>query len=338
MFLIENIPKNINESFFHKYLLTLLESMSKDDSVPHMLFYGPRGSGKKTLIRLFLEMLFGPGINDVKNDVYEIPSSGNKIVPINIKKSDFHIIINPTNTNFDKYLVHCVVNNYTKKVLIPTYNHERKLKIILINNVDNMPEFAQTSLRRTMEIYSKSCRFIMWCHKISRVIEPLRSRCLCLKVPSPLNSELYSYVNTVCINEKIFLTLEQMDRILNKANGNIKIALWCLQLLKLGYSDVIIYEELIDKIVSIIISCNTNEINKIRELLYHMMITNINGTQIMTDIVIKLDESDKISDKAKYYIRELATRFEYNLVRGRREIIHHEAFILETMAMLYKFN
>ena len=59
MYLVDKYdPKSVETVYFHKDILKKLVLLSKDESIPHLLFYGPEGSGKKTIIRLFLEMLY----------------------------------------------------------------------------------------------------------------------------------------------------------------------------------------------------------------------------------------------------------------------------------------
>ena len=58
------------------------------------------------------------------------------------------------------------------------------------------------------------------------------------------------------------------------------------------------------------------------------MITNISGTKIIVDTVNKLLLHPKVPDKYKFNIVELAAKYEYNLIIGRREIIHLDAFII----------
>ncbi len=48
MFLVDKyFPKNIEDVVFNKYILEQLFIISQDDSIPHIIFYGPEGSGKK---------------------------------------------------------------------------------------------------------------------------------------------------------------------------------------------------------------------------------------------------------------------------------------------------
>jgi replication factor C subunit 3/5 len=320
-------PKKISDVFFHKDLMKLLLKISKDDAQPHIIFYGPAGSGKKALIRLFLEQMYDSNVHDVVDSIYTVVGSGSTVTNVPIKQSNYHIEINPNNNNFDRYLIQDVVKEYAKRLPLDVFSTNRIFKTVLINNTDNLPYYAQTSLRRTMEKYSGSCRFIMWCRSLSKVIEPLHSRCLCLRVSSPSNEELFERLYKISLNEGMSLKLTDFDRIIASADGNIKKALCLLELKKYNIHSETSYEKAIDSIINLLIFCNIDYTDKIREFLYIIMITNIEGTQIIKDILLKILEHEAISDKSKMIITNNASNFEHNLIRGRREIIHLEAFI-----------
>jgi replication factor C subunit 3/5 len=192
MFFIDKYaPKTANKSILHKDILKLLEFISKDDSIPHIIFYGNDGVGKRRIIKLFLEMLYGKEVNNIEENMYIVSGSGNKVKEVFVKQSDFHIMIEPVDNNFDKYLIQDVVKEYAKRIQINIFKSKKIFKSVLINNLDNLSYYAQTSLRRTMEKYSGTCRFIMWCKSLSRVIEPLKSRCICIRISAPSNDELF---------------------------------------------------------------------------------------------------------------------------------------------------
>ena len=56
--------------FFHKPLFSKLKSISTDDSMPHIIFYGNKGTGKKTMINIFLEMIFDESIYKLDESKY----------------------------------------------------------------------------------------------------------------------------------------------------------------------------------------------------------------------------------------------------------------------------
>jgi hypothetical protein len=68
------------------------------------------------------------------------------------------------------------------------------------------------------------------------------------------------------------------------------------------------------------------------------MITNISGTQIIKDIVKELLDRVEMSEECKLNIVEISAKFEHNLIRGRREITHLEAFISEFIYIINKLK
>lgn len=343
MFFVDKYaPKSVSEAKFNTELLQRLQHMSKNESIPHMLFCGGNGSGKQTVIRLLLEMLFDKDVHKTEDSVYSVSGSSNKAVNVTVKQSNYHIVIEPNKNNFDRYLIQDIVKEYAKKMPLSIFKTKKIFKIVLINNVDNLSYYAQTSLRRTMEKYSSTCRFIMWCTCPTRVIEPLISRCVFFTIPSPTDSQLFSYIYEISVKEKMKLGVEEFTYILDSAQGDIKEALWLLELYKLGYNRSNVYYITIDIIVRIIISHKLDQItsnikieNKlyIRDLLYNIMITNISSTRILKDILNKLCDNPKIPDDCKYEILEICAYYEHNLIGGRRNIIHLEAPIIKIMKL-----
>ena len=252
---------NPHKCFFHKDIFKKLEKISKDDSLPHIIFYGNPGTGKKTLINIFLEMIFDDSIYKLDDSKYTIMSSGNNESEVIIKQSDHHIIIEPNNTNFDRYLIQEIVKEYAKKYPLCIFEKSRKFKTVQINYLDNLSYYAQTSLRRTIEKYSKTCRFIMWCYSLSKVIEPLRSRCLCIHVPTQTDDQLYKWMYNICCLEKIKIKPNIINSILAKSNGNLKSILWKLDLYRYNNKIYNSYEEGINRIINEIISIKNNKSN-----------------------------------------------------------------------------
>jgi replication factor C subunit 3/5 len=335
MFFVDKYsPTTTENAYFHKELLAKLKIMSNDDSVPHLIFYGPAGSGKKTIIRLFLEMLYDKEVLKTKDTTYTVIGSGNSPTEVAIKQSNYHIVIDPNNNNFDRYLIQDVVKEYAKRMPLGVFTTNKVFKTVLIQNIDFLSYYAQTSLRRTMEKYSGTCRFVMWSRSLSKVIEPLRSRCICIKVQSPTDSDLFGRIYEISMLEKMKLTLQDFTELLDKSRGNIKKALWYLELYKFKMMDVNTYDETIIEICKLLCTCQIKSVLTIRELMYKIMITNVDGTQIIKDIIINICKDTNIPNDAKYNIINFASKYEHNLIRGRREIIHLEGFILSTMKTL----
>lgn len=324
MFLIDKYsPKNVSDVVFHKDLYKLLGLISKDDAIPHIIFYGPSGSGKKVMLYNFLEMLFDKTIHDVKDVTYPVTSSGNKTADEIIKQSDYHIVLEPTATNFDRHLIHDVVKIYAKRLSLNVYKTNRNFKLVVINNVDTLSTSAQFSLRRTMEKYSDNCRFIMWCKSLSKVIKPLISRCKCLKVPAPSDHELMKYVLDISIREKIILSANKFTYISDIAKGNIKEALWQLEIFRMNK---IIINGIKNSFIKI---CDIFDIYEIKHHRFESEIKTIKSRENRNNLKgEKLDQlvTHVINEIYKYVI-ELYTLVTKNIKIINKSLLDPEYFI-----------
>ncbi|CAG8617618.1 12343_t:CDS:2 [Dentiscutata erythropus] len=75
---------------------------------------------------------------------------------------------------------------------------KQQFKVVAINEADEITHNAQAVLRCTMEKYISNLKIILCCNSTSRIIEPIRSRCMLLRVPLPSLDEIDIYLNTIC--------------------------------------------------------------------------------------------------------------------------------------------
>ncbi len=322
-----------SKCYFHKNILEKLKVISTDDCMPHIIFYGNPGTGKKTLINLFLEMIFDKSIYNMDDSTYTVVSSGNIENEVIVKQSDHHIVIEPNNNNFDRYLIQDIVKEYAKIYPLCIFEKSRNFKTVQINNLDNLSYYAQTSLRRTIEKYSKTCRFIMWCYSLSKVIEPLRSRCLCIHVPTQTTDELIKWTFHIACMESIKIPWNKLISIVDSSKGNLKNILWKLDMYKYCGTIKNCYQIIMVKLIDEVM--NSHNIIVLREYVYNMMVTNISSNIIIKDFLnLLLYRINKYPKEKIFKIIEYASIFEYRLSKGRRDIIHIESFlenVIETL-------
>ncbi len=249
----------------------MLEVMSTDSSIPHLLFHGPYGSGKKTLVKIFMEMLFGKSVKQIKNVKYIVSGSVNNETEEEFKQSFHHIFIEPKGNNHDRYLIHDVIKVYVSKARYNLVESKHHFKLVVINNIDIMSESVQFSLRRTIEKYSDQCRFILISNSISKVINPITSRCKCILVKSPDDSEIVDYAYHIAEKENINLTIDRVGYLLQLYNGNIKNILWRMQMYKLNEIYLNNIKEQIIDIKNLFKHC---EINYNFEVFFHSIKNN----------------------------------------------------------------
>lgn len=333
VFLIDEFtPKSHEEIFFHKHIYDSLKHMSTDNTVPHIIFHGEPGSGLKTMINICLRMIYGDSVDELYRTPYQISGSGNKTKTEIVENSDNHIIINPTGTNFDRYLVHEIIKKYAGvRTFDLIQNPNSKFRTIQISNLDKLSHSAQTSLRRMIEINASTCRFITWCNNLSNVIGPLKSRCVCIRVPRPSKPDLFAYLVYISILKKFDLSMKIASDIVDHSECNIKNALWCLQLHMLGYDYKSKYDIAITNMFNLILTCDISNMNLIRTLFFNIMITNFEGEEILKSLEKEIIKSDELDETAKINIILKCAEVEYNTIRGRRNIIHFDCLVTNIM-------
>lgn len=112
------------------------------------------------------------------------------------------------------------------------FRQGKKFKVIVIHEADNLTKDAQAALRRTMEKYMANCRIIMTCTCLSKIIMPIRSRCLSLRIPSPTNEDIRKLLKDIRAKENLTFNDRLLDAIVENSNRNVRKAINTLQLSK----------------------------------------------------------------------------------------------------------
>ena len=198
-------PKKIGELSLHSGINKKLGALATSEEFPHLLVYGPSGAGKKTRVVALLRELFGAGIEKVKLDNRTFKPNPSKTVEITTVASNFHIECNPSDVgNNDRFVIQEVIKEMASHGVLQSKDQNSKsFKVVILTEVDRLSKQAQAGLRRTMEKYSTTTRLILMCNSPSKVIEPLRSRCLGIRVPAPTHDELADLLVATAKKEQV---------------------------------------------------------------------------------------------------------------------------------------
>lgn len=307
----------------------------------HLVVYGKPGSGKEFLVNKLLEKIYNKENTELNEIEYIINGYGNSKTKVMIKQSKFHIVIEPNSNGFDKYLIQEIIQNYAKTDILNIFKYKRLFKIVVINKIDNLSNTAQASLRRTMEKYANSCKFIFICDQLSKMIEPLRSRCIEVRVPLPNDNQILNMLLYISHIEKINLSSDDLAEILFNCNQKIYNAIWLLEFKKYGCVFDNSKDKILDKIVEMITNNKNynnrgllNVIRKSRELFYKLSITNITTQEIISEIMCKLLKYFK-DINLKSHIIEITSIFELRKSLGTRHIECFEAYLIR---LIYLFS
>ena len=203
-------PSKLEDLSYSDDITARLEALAATpQSMPHLFFYGPSGSGKKTRISSLLRALFGPGADRLKLDKRTFTTPTKRTIDINLITSNYHIEISPGDAGLnDRYVVQEIIKEIASNTNVAaaasshqttggSSHNKPDFKVVVLSEVDRLSRPAQAALRRTMEKYSSTCRLILCCNSQSKVIEPVRSRCLGIRVGAPTNDNVSAVMRVV---------------------------------------------------------------------------------------------------------------------------------------------
>ncbi len=181
-----------------------------------MLFYGPPGTGKTSTVLALAKQLYGPDL--FKTRVLELNASderGISIVREKVKDFARMQLSNPPAGPAGE--------EYRKKYPCPPY------KIIILDEADSMTQDAQSALRRTMETYSKITRFCLICNYVTRIIDPLASRCSKFRFKALDETNAGKRLEDIAKLENVKLEDGVVDTLLKCSEGDLRKAITFLQ-------------------------------------------------------------------------------------------------------------
>nr|QFG74545.1 MAG: DNA polymerase III, delta subunit [Megaviridae environmental sample] len=329
----------VEKKSFVESLKKLHTKNFKYSNFQHLIIYGNDGCGKRFVINNLLREIYGKENIKINKVEYNISGYSNTKIKINIKQSKYHIIIEPNNNGFDKYLLQDIIQNYIENDMLNILKYNKLYKLIVIDKIDNLTYYAQTALRRTMEKYSDKCKFIFISTQISKIIEPLRSRCLQIRIPLLNDIQITNIILNISYLENIKISLESLKKIIKYSENNIYLVIWLLELKKNNIKIGKGWQSIIKKQVNMLLVPNNsskdifNKIVKFRENFYTLYITNIKFEKILHEFLLQfLKKIDNINIKNE--IINLTSKIEFKGITGTRYLIHLEYYIIKIMKIL----
>ena len=298
-------PKNLNEVVGQKHVTERLKAYVSSGNMPHLLLTGPAGTGKTTCSLAMAKEMFGDGW---KGNFIELNASDERGID--------------------------VVRGKIKEFARTAPLGGAPFKIIFMDEADALTGDAQAALRRTMEKYSKICRFVLSCNYSSKIIDPIQSRCAVFRF-TPLSSEdVAEYLNAIISKENIEIDADALEGLIHVAKGDLRRAVNSMQVAaSLGKRITldVIYQttgqakpEEVRKMLETALNGN---FVAARGMLDDIMITyGLSGQDIIRQIhALFFDLS--ITDSEKVRLMDKTGEIEFRIVEGSNERIQIEALL-----------
>ena len=314
------LPKKVEDYYLHPKLQEFLGTINIDD-IPNIIIHGEEGSGKRS----FLNVLF--------------PEKKTKIVKsikYNSKEIDYTIYKSKHTLEIDSKELRIYNNTLLQRVikeLSETKNvNNNTMKIIIIHNAEYLDNDFQYILRKIIELYSFSAKFILVTSTLSKIINPIISRCLGIRVANPTKEKIREFITMVNKNEKLGVNENKITRIVNSCDRNLKRAILDLEMYtyesKLNLDSKINME--IKKIVSSLRNKNFNIklVENWETKLYNLIINfSINDNRILHLLFFEILNLCK-NNKDKKRILEITTMFDERMTKGSKSIIHLNNYLV----------
>ena len=199
-------PKTVEDVCHQEEAIATLKNALETGNLPHLLFYGPPGTGKTSAVSAMVRQMFGPV---VKDRVLELNASDERGIDVVREKI--------------KVFAKLAVGGLPPGFTCPP------LKIIVLDEADCMTSDAQSALRRTMEQHSRVTRFCIMCNYVSRIIDPITSRCAKFRFSPLPASAMTSRLQHIAEQESVTFSDGSLDALMLASAGDMRRAVSLMQ-------------------------------------------------------------------------------------------------------------
>ena len=304
-------PKILGDVVGQKEAVARLQSYVKNHNVPNMMFSGPAGIGKTSAAVALAKELYK---EEFGRNFLELNASDTRGIDV----------------------IRGQIKDFAR-----TLAFSADFKIIFLDESDALTSDAQHALRRTMEKYTKTCRFVLSCNYSSRIIEPLQSRCIIFRFRPLQAKEMEGKLNEIAEKEKLDLDKKALEAIIYVSMGDMRKAVNILQAsaaLEKKIKEDTVYnvssrarpKEIREMIDTAIDGKFLDARNLLDKLMYEH---GMSGEDVISQVYREImgAEEKEIPSKTKIALVDIIGEYDFRMVEGANERIQLEAMLAQFM-------
>jgi len=298
-------PKKFEEVVGQDDIIKKVQNLAKAMNIPHMLFAGPAGTGKSTLALIVVKDLFGA---HWKDNYLELNASDERGIDVVRQK----------------------VKDFARTKAIGNV----PFKVIFLDEADALTKEAQQALRRTMENFTHTCRFIMSCNYSSKIIDPIQSRCVVFRFKLLEKRDIEKRIKIIAEKENLSIDAKTIEALYESSEGDCRRVINLLQ--ASASISTNISKDLIETLISgaepaeikiVLEYALSGDFLKAKDKLLDVMLKeSVAGTDIIKTIQKEIWNL-QIDDELKVKLTEKTGEIEFRMVEGSDEFIQLEALL-----------